>query len=238
MLPSEMFYLSVEFRKQYPDQASDLGQANRELSDLSRASPTDISPQRLSADFGVPHSVLLLSNSRMLLNMKPPPAFGGYANRLLAQSWESNNLYWARLADEMGYSPVMLNVLVPALTRRMVVNIFASTYRRLAGLVPGHAGNRGRVSEGQDHGRWRKYGCSQVVLKKLHTGFVMTKKSFAVFGSLSCLIYMGVGSTQLAPQDDPMRLRMNVVLVQLNVAVTDSHGNYVTGLRPQDFSVS
>jgi Ca-activated chloride channel homolog len=66
----------------------------------------------------------------------------------------------------------------------------------------------------------------------------MTKQSFAVFGSLSCLIYMGVGSTQLAPQDDPMRLRMNVVLVQLNVAVTDSHGNYVTGLRPEDFSVT
>jgi Ca-activated chloride channel family protein len=65
----------------------------------------------------------------------------------------------------------------------------------------------------------------------------MTKKSFAVFGSLSCLIYMGVGSTQLAPQDDPMRLRMNVVLVQLNVAVTDNHGNYVTGLHPEDFSV-
>ena len=66
----------------------------------------------------------------------------------------------------------------------------------------------------------------------------MTKKSFAVFGSLSCLFYMGVGSTPVTPQDDPMRLRMNVVLVQLNVAVTDSHGNYVTGLRPEDFSVS
>ncbi len=127
MLPSEMYYLSVVFRQQYPDQTSDLGQANRELNELSRSSPTDTNPQRLSADFGVPHSVLLLSNSRMLLNMKPPPAFGGYANRLLAQSWESNNLYWARLADEMGYSPVMLNVLVPALTRRMIVNIFAST---------------------------------------------------------------------------------------------------------------
>jgi Ca-activated chloride channel homolog len=66
----------------------------------------------------------------------------------------------------------------------------------------------------------------------------MTPKSFAIFGSLSCLIYMTVGSTQLTPQDDPMRLRMNVVLVQLNVAVTDSHGNYVTGLRPEDFSVT
>jgi hypothetical protein len=127
MLPSETYYLSVTFRALYPDQSSGLGQANRELSDLVRESPADTNPNRISADFGVPHSVLLMSNSRLLLNMKPPPAFGGYANRLLAQSWESNNLYWARLADEMGYPPVMLNVLVPALTRRMVVNIFAST---------------------------------------------------------------------------------------------------------------
>ncbi len=127
ILPSEMFFLSVEFRKQYPDQSSNWGQANKELSDLSRQDPTDVSPERLSADFGVPHSVLLSNNSRVLISMKPPPAFGGNASRLLAQSWESNNLYWARLADEMGYSPVMLNVLVPALTRRMVVNLFASS---------------------------------------------------------------------------------------------------------------
>jgi hypothetical protein len=58
--------------------------------------------------------------------MKPLSAYGGNASRLLAESWESNNLYWARLADEMGYSPVMLNILVPTLTRRMVANIFAS----------------------------------------------------------------------------------------------------------------
>jgi hypothetical protein len=35
-------------------------------------------------------------------------------------------LYWARLADEQGYSPVMLNRLVPELTRRMVEKIFAT----------------------------------------------------------------------------------------------------------------
>jgi hypothetical protein len=35
-------------------------------------------------------------------------------------------LYWARLADEMGYSPVMLNRFVPELTRRMVEKIFAT----------------------------------------------------------------------------------------------------------------
>ena len=35
-----------------------------------------------------------------------------------------------------------------------------------------------------------------------------------------------------------MHLRVNVVLVQLNVAVTDDKGNYVTGLRPEDFLVT
>jgi hypothetical protein len=44
----------------------------------------------------------------------------------MAESWDSGNLYWGRLADEMGYSPVMLNVLVPQLTRRMVEQTFAS----------------------------------------------------------------------------------------------------------------
>jgi Ca-activated chloride channel family protein len=33
------------------------------------------------------------------------------------------------------------------------------------------------------------------------------------------------------------QIRVVVDLVQLNVAVTDSHGNYVTGLRPGDFTV-
>jgi hypothetical protein len=44
----------------------------------------------------------------------------------MAECWDSGNLYWARLADEMGYSPVLLNRMVPELTRRMVERIFAS----------------------------------------------------------------------------------------------------------------
>jgi hypothetical protein len=35
-------------------------------------------------------------------------------------------LYWARLADEMGYPPVVLNRLVPQLTHRMVENVFGT----------------------------------------------------------------------------------------------------------------
>jgi hypothetical protein len=125
-LPAENFYLAVEFKKRYPDQVSQWGPAGRELEQLSSKDPTDMTPARLSADFGVPHPALVLTNTCALLNMKPLSAYGGNASRLLAESWESNNLYWARLADEMGYSPVMLNILVPTLTRRMVANIFAS----------------------------------------------------------------------------------------------------------------
>ena len=39
-----------------------------------------------------------------------------------------------------------------------------------------------------------------------------------------------------AAQNDSSRIRVSVVLVQLNVAVTDGKGNYVSGLSPEDFS--
>jgi len=74
----------------------------------------------------VPHPVLTQSYVRELLVVPPPPAFLGYSSRMLAESWESNNLYWARLADEAGYSPAMLNRMIPELTRRMVEKIFAT----------------------------------------------------------------------------------------------------------------
>jgi Ca-activated chloride channel family protein len=38
-------------------------------------------------------------------------------------------------------------------------------------------------------------------------------------------------------QNDSSRLHVNVVLVQLNVAVTDRKGNYVSGIRPEDFEI-
>src|SRR6516164_3331150 len=66
----------------------------------------------------------------------------------------------------------------------------------------------------------------------------MTKKSFAYFAVFSCLLCSSGNQSYNAAQDDPMHLRVNVVLVQLNVAVTNDKGEYVTGLRPEDFSVT
>jgi Ca-activated chloride channel homolog len=42
----------------------------------------------------------------------------------------------------------------------------------------------------------------------------------------------------IAAQEDKTHIRVVVDLVQLNVAVTDSKGNYITGLRPQDFIIT
>jgi hypothetical protein len=126
--PADTFYLAAEFRWRFPGGSDSLGTANQELDSLCRRYPAEVSWERLSQDFGVPHPILAQSYARELLNLKPFPAFEGYSSRLLAESWDSSNLYWARLADEKGYAPVMLNVLVPELTHRMVAKIFASDF--------------------------------------------------------------------------------------------------------------
>ena len=74
----------------------------------------------------MPHLQMAQTNSCTLLNQGIFPASGAFQGRLFGESWESTNLYWARIADESGYSPAMLNVLVPDLTRHMVANIFAT----------------------------------------------------------------------------------------------------------------
>jgi hypothetical protein len=126
MMPADTFYLGAEFLKRYPAEANSIGQTGRQLDDLRNRYPTEVSWDRLSKDFGIPHPTLAHTNGRELLNVKPFPFYGAYSSRLFGERWESGNLYWARLADEMGYSPVMLNRLVPELTRHMIAKIFAT----------------------------------------------------------------------------------------------------------------
>src|SRR6266436_6788080 len=47
-----------------------------------------------------------------------------------------------------------------------------------------------------------------------------------------------LSSFRTGAQQDETRLRVVVNLVQLNVAVTDKKGNYVTGLHPLDFAIT
>lgn len=124
--PADTFHLAAEFRHNFPQENASWGTAGGELDTLSRQSPAEVNLQRISRDFGTPHPVMAQNYACELLNVPPFPAFGGSSSRLLGESWDSTNLYWARLADEKGYSPVVLNRLVPELTRRMVANIFAT----------------------------------------------------------------------------------------------------------------
>ena len=110
-------------------------EAGKELDSLSQDHADEIDWSRLSRDFGVPHPTLAQTYTRELLNMAPVPAFAGYSSRLLAESWDSGNLYWARLADETGASPEALNRLVPELTRRMVEKVFATDFEDWPALV-------------------------------------------------------------------------------------------------------
>lgn len=126
LAPAETFYLGVQFHHNFPREIEARGKAGQELEQLAKQNPRAVDWNRLSEDFGVPHPALAQTYACELLPVKPLPTYMGYSSRLLAESWDSNNLYWARLADEMGYSPVMLNILAPELTRRMVGKIFAT----------------------------------------------------------------------------------------------------------------
>jgi hypothetical protein len=131
--PADTFYLTAEFR--HKPNPPTWGPAGEELDALIRSYPNELSWVRLSHDFGVPHRALAQSYDRELLSTEPFPAFSGYSSRLMAECWDSNNLYWARLADEMNYSPVTLNLLVPELTRRMVEKIFATDFEDWEALL-------------------------------------------------------------------------------------------------------
>jgi len=126
MMPIETSSLAAEFHIRFPEETATWGPASQQLEDLRHRYPAEVSWERISIDFGVPHPTLALTNACDLLNVKPFPFYGSYSSRMFGESWESSNLYWARLADEMGYSPVSLNSLVPELSRHAIAQIFAT----------------------------------------------------------------------------------------------------------------
>jgi Ca-activated chloride channel family protein len=67
----------------------------------------------------------------------------------------------------------------------------------------------------------------------------MPGKSFVSAVLCSALfLVLAITGRQPAAQETNSRIFVNVVLVQLNVAVTDKKGNYIRGLKPQDFLVT
>jgi len=64
----------------------------------------------------------------------------------------------------------------------------------------------------------------------------MVSKYFLLACWFAAVIVLGLH--RCAAQENQPDIQVTVNMVQLNVAVTDSKGNYITGLRPEDFSIA
>lgn len=97
-----------------------------EIAHLRSLVPDQVSEAAISRAWGTPKPTLANSYRPELLNLRTFPTLMGYSSRIMAESWESNLLYWADVGDQMGVQPAQLNVLVPEWTQKVVERIFAS----------------------------------------------------------------------------------------------------------------
>jgi hypothetical protein len=97
-----------------------------ELQKMKADFPAEVSAPRISQAFGTPKPTLANSYQPELLSLRTFPTLMGYSSRIMAESWESNTLYWAALADQLQIPPSQLNVRIPEWTQKVVERIFAS----------------------------------------------------------------------------------------------------------------
>jgi len=121
--PSELFSLARDLAPRHADDPSPL---RLEIRQLAQASSKEVNYAAISRAFGSPKPTLANSYEPELLNLRTFPTLMGYSSRILAESWESNTLYWAALADELSLRPAQLNIRIPEWTGKLVEHIFAS----------------------------------------------------------------------------------------------------------------
>jgi hypothetical protein len=120
--PSELYSVARDVRTKRPNADSSI---LPELSRLAELQP-NVNYTAISRAFGTPKPTLANSYEPELLSLRTFPTLMGYSSRIMAESWESNTLYFVALADELSLSPAQLNVRIPEWTRQLVEHIFAS----------------------------------------------------------------------------------------------------------------
>ena len=123
VMPSEMFLLADDM---LASGKGTVGPLAAELRREAAESPAELNIEAISRQFGTPKPTLANSYAPELLNLRTFPTLMGYSSRILAESWESNLLYYAALADQLHLPPSQLNVLVPVWTQSTVEHIFAT----------------------------------------------------------------------------------------------------------------
>jgi hypothetical protein len=124
--PAEMFSVAGEFASRPGPPVLANSAIAAELRQLAAAAPETINYAAISRAFGTPKPTLANSYQPEMLNLRTFPALMGYSSRILAESWESNTIYWAALADEISLPPAQLNLRIPEWTEKQVERIFAS----------------------------------------------------------------------------------------------------------------
>ena len=96
------------------------------IAQLESAGKPELTPVAIARAFGTPKPTLTHSYHPNLLYLRTFPTLMGYSSRILAESWESNNLYFAALAEETGTPVDQLDAYVPEWNRSTIENIFAT----------------------------------------------------------------------------------------------------------------
>jgi hypothetical protein len=122
VMPSELFAIARDVVSAEKADAPLAIEIRREAAET----PQQLNYESISRAFGTPKPTLANSYSPELLSLRTFPTLMGYSSRILAESWESNLLFYAALADQLYLSPAELNVLVPDWTRQTVERIFAT----------------------------------------------------------------------------------------------------------------
>lgn len=122
VMPAELFAIAKDVLAADKTDAPLALEIRREAAE----SPKQLNYETVSRAFGTPKPTLANSYSPELLSLRTFPTLMGYSSRILAETWESNLLYYAALADQLYLSPTELNVLVPDWTRQTVERIFAT----------------------------------------------------------------------------------------------------------------
>jgi hypothetical protein len=121
IVPSELYRVARELAPDDHDSA-----LADDLRRIAAEAPEEVSAQAISHAFGTPKPLLSTSYEPALLNLRTFPTLLGYSSRILAESWESNLLFYAALADEVHMRPDELNLRVPEWTQQTVEHIFAT----------------------------------------------------------------------------------------------------------------
>jgi len=151
----------------------------------------------------------------------------GYSSRILAESWESNNLYWVALADELSLRPAQLNVRIPQWTQQLVERIFASHLEDWPALL------RSLRAVGDDV---REHARAASADQKRR--FKICPPEATMTLSRRGFLAAAAGGTLLRAQEPQGPVfRVKVDMVVHSFQVTDSKNHYINGLKPADFRI-